>query len=97
LKIQLLGLTWLLVTFAIMLKAVWVMELHGTVIQQGATTVRSGPLIEAAELASIPEGTAVVIKDIYKDWAHITFGDQPAGWVKTSDLFITRPSGTNHL
>jgi tetratricopeptide (TPR) repeat protein len=93
LRLRLLGLTWIMASLFLLMKIFWAFDSHATVTKPGYISLRSGPLSEAAELATIPEGALVVVKSIYKDWAQVRYGQQPAGWVQKQELFINHGSG----
>ncbi len=88
-----LGSLWVLISFILLLKIQVSLDQQGSIIQSGISILRSGPLPDAAELAQIPEGALVIIKDSYHDWLLVRYNEKPLGWVAKNDLLILTPQG----
>ena len=85
--------TWSLLTFVLLLKIVGSIDQRATIIHLKSVAIRSGPVPDAAELFDIPEGANVIVKDYYKNWVQIRFGQYPVGWVSRNDLLLLTPDG----
>ena len=88
-----LGAMWCLFSVVLGLKVARSLDTQATVISPGAAIIRSGPVPEAAELGSIPEGAAISVRDFYKDWVQVRFDRQPVGWLQRKDIAIITPEG----
>ncbi len=85
--------TWSLLSCVLLLKIVGSIDQRATIIHSKSVAIRSGPVPDAAELFDISEGANVIVKDYYKDWAQIKFGQYPVGWVFRNDLLLLTPDG----
>lgn len=85
--------TWVLLSLVLLLKIASTTEQKATVIKSGSTTIRSAPVADAAELAEIPEGALISIRDFYQDWVQVRFDKVPVGWLQRKDLLLLTPEG----
>lgn len=85
---------WVLLTVCVTLKGLYDWETRGTVLPKGNTPIRSGPMVEAPELAHVPEGALVSVGQAHNGWVHIRFGRNPAGWIPAESLWIHNDEGT---
>lgn len=86
---------WITASLVLLLKIHWSLDTRATVVAPGDTIVRSGPLPNAAELATIPEGAFISVTDFYKDWVQVRFNQRPVGWVPRKDIFLNTAEGLN--
>ncbi len=84
---------WALISFVLVLKIASSVDQKATIISSGSAPIRSAPMAEAAELADIPEGTLISIRDFYQDWVQVRFADLPVGWLQRKDLLLLTPEG----
>jgi uncharacterized protein YraI len=81
-----LTLIWIILSSVLLLKVGWNATQRATVIADNAVQLKSGPFSEAAELAQIPEGALITVRDHYQGWVQIRFSDQPVGWVERKNI-----------
>jgi hypothetical protein len=84
---------WLLVSMGLGLKTIYSLPQRATVVSEGSVAIRSGPMVEAAELSSVPEGALVAIREYYQDWLQIRYAQLPVGWVQRKHLLLITPEG----